>query len=757
MYPHKKGVGFSSMKQDLIYAALLHDIGKVYQRGSSPQGSHSYLGWKFLHENTHLTEGNKIIREGVLFHHEVEIKESNLPSTSFAHIVSMADNISSAIDRRHIDEQNKARWGQYDSYIRDTPLSSIFNLLFTTKDTVASEANTSKQPFSFKEFSFASTNTIPYTQGNYNEIIEDMKVNLKEFSFSSQHINSLLGYLEDAWSLVPSSTDVKQLVDISLYHHAKTTAAIATCMYDYFIYHEITDFKKATKPKFKNTLAFLLVSVKLEGAEDFIFNISGTNALKSLRARSLYVEMLLQHIVDNILESLSISRANLLFGGTHEYTMLLPNIPSALSALQEIQSQVNAWFAKYFKNAMFASIAHVVATPNDLKSKEALINLITAQENKCNSFFTPQEINSLNKHSAQLLQRECRECKRTDQLLKEKDICSLCNSLILISNDMRDKRYALINDDIECGIPLPFNQSLTLETLQQAQCEEENLPHRLYTKFSSISFPSIKLEMADYDYGDFDDIINQAQGVKRLGVLLVNIDNFSASLLNGFIPEYASISRTTAFSSSFTYFLKLYLNQSLQGQRTKARVIYSTGDNICIIGAWMELISFAKSFANDFKKFTLNKMTISMALGMFKYKLPITHMLKSTHQLMLAAKTVKGDNSICIFTPENTFDVITFENEVLDINLQTIRKHIKYDDVGATFIYKFLFFLRSIDTKEEGQINLARLAYLIASTKESGRMSQVFANFLYQSTLDATTRKHLILAFELYILEMRND
>lgn len=71
-----------------------------------------------------------------------------------------------------------------------------------------------------------------------------MKTILQRLKPDKEHINSLPQMMESLWSYVPSSTDKNQLVDISLYDHSRTTAAIASAIYDYFQAENITDYQK---------------------------------------------------------------------------------------------------------------------------------------------------------------------------------------------------------------------------------------------------------------------------------------------------------------------------------------------------------------------------------------------------------------------------------------------------------------------------------------------------------------------------------
>ena len=189
----------------LYYGALLHDIGKVVYRGTSAKGRHSKLGADFLqNEIAPLNEvfdgpvGEAII-EQVKYHHADEIASSRgLSTNSLAFVTYFADNISAGMDRKNEGDETQAQY-----FVRDVDLRKIFNILNGHHD----------------------DGTIPHE--DYNAIRERLKRGLAGADVSFEGINSLLNLLEATTSSVPSSTNRAQLVDVSLYDHAKTTAGIA--------------------------------------------------------------------------------------------------------------------------------------------------------------------------------------------------------------------------------------------------------------------------------------------------------------------------------------------------------------------------------------------------------------------------------------------------------------------------------------------------------------------------------------------------
>ena len=198
----------------------------------------------------------------------------------------------------------------------------------------------------------------------------DMKTILQRLKPDKEHINSLLQMMESLWSYVPSSTDKNQLVDISLYDHSRTTAAIASAIYDYFQAENITDYQKElfdyNATEFYDKNAFLMMNFDMSGVQNFIYNISGSKALKSLRARSFYLDMLLEYISDNLLEKLELSRANILYvGGGHAY-LLLANTNKTKAILSDFEHDLKTWFLDKFKIDLYVAMAYTEVSANDL-------------------------------------------------------------------------------------------------------------------------------------------------------------------------------------------------------------------------------------------------------------------------------------------------------------------------------------------------------------------------------------------------------
>jgi CRISPR-associated protein Csm1 len=109
--------------------------------------------------------------------------------------------------------------------------------------------------------------------------------------------HQLLALLEKYTLFIPSAA-YRERPDIPLFHHLKATAALAACLYDLSKEEqELDGLLTELKPGQKKTPAldtadFLLVAADISGIQDFIYSITSDKALKGLKGRSLFLELL---------------------------------------------------------------------------------------------------------------------------------------------------------------------------------------------------------------------------------------------------------------------------------------------------------------------------------------------------------------------------------------------------------------------------------------------------------------------------------
>ena len=285
----------------LQLGALLHDIGKIVRRAGLDSKEHSEAGSNYLKDNNLLDDKYKDVYDMIDYHHAKYLSSADLKEDSLAYIVYEADNIASGIDRVKY-ENEKIRGNEMDS------LNSIFNVIRVEKNNL--KKTFKLFDFDKNGFNMPTSNNIKLTNSDYKKIIDHIKDNLNSFK---ENINpeKLAIVLEACCSYFPSSSYV-DTPDISYYDHVKLTAAISACFYLFDKKNNIQNFKKEYFSDIdRNKKKFLLVSGEFSGIQNFIYTISSKMAMKSLRGRSLYLELFAEHIIDEILSILELSRINL--------------------------------------------------------------------------------------------------------------------------------------------------------------------------------------------------------------------------------------------------------------------------------------------------------------------------------------------------------------------------------------------------------------------------------------------------------------
>jgi CRISPR-associated protein Csm1 len=757
----------------LVFGALLHDMGKVVYRGSSERKTHSCLGADFIvsevagNDDGFAGEDGQRIIEQIRFHHAKEMKATTkLDDGSLAWITYFADNISAGMDRKN--EGDEAQTAKFD---RTAKMRKIYNILNNHHD----------------------DNVIEHE--DYNSIRERIKQGMAGIEVSARGVNSLLNLLEACADKVPSSTDINQLIDVSLFDHAKTTAAIAACIYAYLDEQGVSDYKDAlfvekNANEYYRKQMFLLFSCDMSGIQSFIYNISGEDALKQLRARSFYLEIMQEHIADELLERLGLSRCNLLYTGGGHVDLLLPNTKVVKSELDKFTVQLKDWFISNFKTDLYLACTSVECSSDDLankgEDKGRYRNLYHRLSEKLSAIkatrYTAADIRAMNfvdttgiDHS-----RECSECHRSDVAISD-GRCDLCASLGELSASLasKDKDVFIVRelpfDDHGAAntfLRLPFGRLLYIYSAERYLAEQPAVL-RIYTKNrwdTGINLAT-HIWMGDYTahpeekkrfsvYAKQGVSLKEGLGIERLGVLRVDVDNLGTVISSGLPDTKISISRSSTLSRSLSYFFKYHINEVLEKKEYRAQIIYSGGDDLFIIGNWLDIIYAAADIRGALDEYTGNgSLTISAGIGMFVEKYPIARMAAATGELEDAAKNYKEDpaqslpskNAVALWSEEVVFSWDDFINNILGEKLKFIWQAFNDNEKGRSFIYKLIELLRD----REDAVSIPRLAYLLARSFEDKKDGTATSHTLFDWANEDRERKLLIAALEMYVYSIR--
>ncbi|MCL6524691.1 MAG: type III-A CRISPR-associated protein Cas10/Csm1 [Thermoflavifilum sp.] len=386
-------------RQLLYLAALLHDIGKFYQRADDGNAGKefNYLSqevWKMQdvycppaykvptqHTHKHVLWTAQFIRENQL---EEKFNLKGLERLASIHhypsedqilekILQKADHLASGIDRTELKEDKDTQHEENSSF-KTTQMRSIFESLLreqeTSSHTDVDELFSYKYYLPVREISFKKDG-FPQLQANdydYKRLWEEFKKEFEELlsltsdarTFSETFFNLLHKYTV----AIPSST--MHLPDVSLFDHSKIVAAFATCLYDY-----LQEKNKLTRYDIlPNEDAVLLIGGDISGIQTYIYNIISKYAAKNLKGRSFYLQLLVDTVIQKILKESNLFSANVVYASGGGFYLLAPNTNATKKVLENIENEIHEIkegdIYTTLKLSLYLSIDYVTISENDI-------------------------------------------------------------------------------------------------------------------------------------------------------------------------------------------------------------------------------------------------------------------------------------------------------------------------------------------------------------------------------------------------------
>ncbi len=773
-------------RQDLIIGCLLHDFGKLLYRYNDGR-NHSTSGYDYLKELPNLKDETDIL-DCVRYHHGAMLKNANVGNDSICYITYIADNIAAAADRR-------AKEASDGGFVRDIAAESIFNIL---------NGNNQQKIYSPKVLSenaginYPTDESVSFSEEFYGKIVSNLRDSINGIEFNDEYLNSLLQLLEANLTFIPSSTQVGELRDISLFDHVKLTAAFGSCIEQYLSEQGIDDYKNALFEKsedFYNKKAFRMFSLDLSGIQDFIYNISSKGALKGLRSRSFYLEVLMESIVDEFLSRLNLCRANVMYtGGGHTY-IIIPATDEAARITSAFEEELNQWFINTFGNSLYAASGYCDCSANELKNipdgsyREIFASVSKEISAKKISRYSAADILKLNVPKNYDHSRECNICHRSDMLDKD-DKCRICAGLEKLSGfivDSEDMFFTVLKtDNATNSVPLPFGCCLTAYTSKQLVDAMKNNDDyiRSYSKNKGCTGYNLSTNLWVGDYAahkEFTQLAKNAGGIERLAVIRADVDNLGQAFVNGFAEvnggKYETISRTATFSRKLSEFFKLHINDILSNgefqlytdkteKKRNAVIVYAGGDDLFVVGGWDDIICFGVDLYNSFKKYSQGTVTVSAGVGIYPDKFPISAMAEQSGKLEDVSKSYNNGakNAVTLFDENGCYSWQELIDDVIGEKLRTLQSYISGNGVHAkAMLYKMLELIRNCEREE--RLNIARFAYLLArlkpdndkATAEEKELYNNFSKKMYRWIQDEKECRQLVTAIYIYVYMNRDS
>ena len=767
--------------RQVTYGCLLHDIGKLLYRAGGDSGTHSRQGWAFLRS---LWREEKEILRCVQLHHAAELRAAAPAEDDLSWIACAADTLSAAADRREAAE------GEAGTFRRYMPLASVFTHLNGEHPDHSIAPYPQDGTLRMPERHAAALSAEPYQAA-----AEALRRRLAELPREDAWVDSLLCLLESYTSMFPSSTCAGESPDISLYDHLKTTAAIGACISEYLLSSGERNYKKRLfleEAAFRKENAFLLYSADISGIQKFLYTVASDKALRSLRSRSFFLELLMEHYADELLLACGVSRTNLLYSGGGHCYILLPNTESVKAALSAWNQRFNAWLSGEFGVSLFLAHGWTECSGNDLTNTpaedapyKAMFRRVSAAVSRHKMHrYSAGDLRRLNRPTP-ASGRECKVCGRTDDLIDGR--CPWCRLFAALSEKIQTKDVYFVGtgEDAEHDFALPTPDGyayilLTDEKTARLRLDSGAAVRRIYSKnraFTGLRY-STRLYVGDYAFSNrMDELAQNASGVRRLGVCRMDVDDLGRSFVSGYerpgrataaeTQHYVTISRTAAFSRQMSLFFKCYINDVLSGKHGGKRplavtIVYSGGDDVFLVGAWNDTLEACLRIRAALRQFSCGSLTISGGLCVTDDSYPIRLAAERAGELEDRAKGEPGKDAIALFDPflEHTYHWEAFSENVLGTKCALLTRFFCSDDAarGNSFLYRIVDLLRSAE--RDGKLALARYAYLLARlappvSSPAYRGYKEFSEKMYAWALDAAQRKQLITAIYIHVYENR--
>jgi CRISPR-associated protein Csm1 len=376
--------------------------------------------------------------------------------------------------------------------------------------------------------------------------------------------------------------------DIAIIDQAKSDAAIAAAL--------------AQSPDQK----LALVGGDLMGVQKFIYTISSEGALKSLRARSFYLELATEEVVQQLLTRLELPRTNVIYAGASKFFLLVAATNELEEILERVQREFNDWLLETFQRKVFLAIAYQSFPADQLQATSNTEPPPLAQIwQQVNEKLNAQAFRKFSQQLDRVIEPQashqpCKVCHRDDipeeqlrRLNKLEDdsplVCETCEKMFQLGDDLPNFKalvrspLKLDEDAKDQDIQIQIHNHYYRSVHPQWESKDSNEIVFQINNWNLKCYPSNQftpLLLGNYfqrspETGGFiaaNEMAKASEGIERVGYLRMDVDRLSQIFSKGLGANY-TLPRLASLSRQMTYFFKVYLN-SLAAQRQQNFIDY---------------------------------------------------------------------------------------------------------------------------------------------------------------------------------------
>lgn len=485
---------------------------------------------------------------------------------------------------------------------------------------------------------------IPYPvsdrPSNFDELQNELKT-IKLANEDWQNLSLLTLIVEKYGSFISFGDE-----DISFCDRVRSTAALAAAI--------------ASDPEAKQ---LCLVAGDLSGIQNFIYTISADGALKSLRARSFYLELVTEEIVQQLLKELELPRTSIIYaGGGNLYILASGNEEKVKERVSAVKKKFNTWLFDEFQGKVFLALEAIAFEIEQVKDSslakvwQKVPQKLAIQKQQKFSDSLTQLLNIKNSFS-----NTCGVCHRDDTdklkpLSKDSDTeaCPICRKMYKLGEKLLNVKTIIRSTEKQKGsekAPIAFdftneieNQkvyyylSVNQQTIRQDSdtvflvnnWDIEDYKFRFYKNPVPLFLGQYSQESIEESGTTMraNEFAKKATGIDRIGYLRMDVDNLGQIFAKG-LGDNLNLPRLAGLSRMMTYFFKVYLNSLAENRdknisdfktltkssRPNLLFIYAGGDDLFISGAWDEVVEFSFDIYQSFRAYTGHNPSITLSGG----------------------------------------------------------------------------------------------------------------------------------------------
>ena len=460
--------------------------------------------------------------------------------------------------------------------------------------------------------------------------------------------------------------------DISLFDHSRITCAIAASLALQGISQDHLDALLSNDPRERARVwkqpILALLGGDLSGIQKFLYTITSEGAARGLCGRSFYLQSLGDTVAQWVLSYLGLSVCNLLYCGGGRFYVLAPL--GAIEALPTLRADLSRKLLQAHGSHLYLALdgieiapdslsAHTPASGDNRQARDfgnlwwQIGERLNQAKRRRFGELSPEEMQEkiFSPRGTGGYAQVCSVCRSELPLARasQTDKCSFCQSLEDLGRDLRDARYIVIErveegqreertwdstlaalgarysicrDGRDLRRLLATRQPATVLTLGSSNFVDEELlrsrPEAQRSLGFSLHSPVAPTD-ADGNIADFSNLAGRSQGIKRLGILRMDVDDLGEIFGRG-LGRLRSPSRLSSLSLLMRVYFEGWVSRLCAAQNENpngAQVypIYSGGDDLLLVGSWSALPDLAATIRRDFARFVAGNPDIHISAG----------------------------------------------------------------------------------------------------------------------------------------------